>query len=107
MVSSKKTDVVEHGLELFGLKNYIPVIIGEEGVSNPKPDPEGINKALKLLNGKKALYVGDGIGDIKAGKNAGIDTIGVLYSNRQELIIAENPTYTIKDLNEILLILVE
>ena len=76
-------------------------------VTNTKPDPEGINKALRLLNSKKALYVGDGVSDILAGKNAQIDTVGVLYSNRKDQIIAANPTYTIKDLNEILVILVE
>ena len=83
------------------------VVLGEEDAENPKPSPDGINKALKLLNSKKALYVGDGVGDIQAGKNAGIDTIGVLYSERKEQILAEKPTYTIKDLNQILIILVE
>ena len=107
VVSSKRTDLVEHGLELFGLKDKMQIILGEEAASNPKPDPEGINKALKLLNSKKALYVGDGVGDIMAGKNAGIDTVGVLYSNRKEQIIASEPTYTIKDLNDILIILTE
>lgn len=107
VVSSKRTDLVEHGLELFGLKDKMQVILGEEAVSNPKPDPEGINKAIKLVNGKKALYVGDGVSDILAGKNAGIDTVGVLYSNRKQQIIDANPTYTIKDLNQLLVILVE
>lgn len=107
VVSSKKGDLVKHGLELFGLLDKMEVIVAEEDVANPKPDPEGILKAVKLLNGKKALYVGDGVGDIQAGKNAGVDTIGVLYSERKEAIIAENPTYTIKDLSQILIILVE
>lgn len=107
VVSSKKTDLVEHGLDLFGMLKYMKVVIGEEDVKNPKPDPEGINKAVRMLDSKKALYVGDGIGDIEAGKNANIDTIGVLYSNRKEAIIAANPTYVIENLNQILTILVE
>lgn len=107
VVSSKKRDLVKHGLELFGLLDKMDVVLGEEDAENPKPSPDGINKALKLLNSKKALYVGDGVGDIQAGKNAGIDTIGVLYSERKEQILAEKPTYTIKDLNQILIILVE
>ena len=46
----------------------VRIVIGEEDVANPKPDPEGILKAMKILNSKKALYVGDGVGDIEAGK---------------------------------------
>lgn len=107
VVSSKKTDLVEHGLELFGMLDNMRVVIGEEDVQNPKPDPEGILKAMEILHSKKALYVGDGVGDIEAGKNAGIDTIGVLYSDRKEAILAAEPTYTIKSLSDILKILVE
>lgn len=107
VVSSKKTDLVEHGLEIFGMRDKIKVIIGEEDVKNPKPDPEGILEAMRILDSKKALYVGDGVGDIEAGKNAGIDTIGVLYSDRKEQILAAEPTYTIHSLDQILAILVE
>ncbi len=107
VVSSKKADLVEHGLELFGMLEKMRIVIGEDDVEHPKPDPEGILRAMEVLHSKKALYVGDGVGDILAGKNAGIDTIGVLYSNRKVQIIAAEPTYTIQNLNEILSILVE
>ncbi|MDE6407309.1 MAG: prolipoprotein diacylglyceryl transferase [Anaeroplasmataceae bacterium] len=107
VVSSKKTDLVEHGLELFGMLDNVRVVIGEEDVKNPKPDPEGILRAMEMLHSKKALYVGDGVGDIEAGKNAGIDTVGVLYSDRKEQIIAAEPTYTIRSLNDMITILVE
>ena len=107
VVSSKKTDLVEHGLELFGMLENVRVVIGEEDVKTPKPDPEGILRAMDMLHSKKALYVGDGVGDIEAGKNAKIDTIGVLYSDRKDQILAAEPTYTIHNLNDILTILVE
>lgn len=107
VVSSKKTDLVEHGLELFGMLDKIRIVIGEEDVAKPKPDPEGILRAMEVLGSKRAIYVGDGVGDIEAGKNAHIDTIGVLYSDRKEKIIAAEPTYTIQNLSDILLILVE
>ena len=107
VVSSKKTFLVKHGLELFGMLDKIQIVIGEDEVENVKPDPEGILKAMSTLNSKRALYVGDGVGDILAGKNANIDTIGVLYSDRKQQIIDADPTYTINNLNEILNILVE
>ena len=107
VVSSKKTDLVEHGLFIFNLLEYMSVVIGEEDVKNPKPDPEGINDAMKQLKSSKAMYVGDGLGDIAAGKNASIDTVGVLYSDRADAIIAAEPTYTINNLNDLLIILAE
>ena len=107
VVSSKRTDLVEHGLFISKLLGYMQIVIGEGDVSNSKPDPEGILLSMKQLNSKKALYVGDGVGDILAGKNAGIDTVGVLYSDRAEQIIAAEPTYTITDLNKLLIILAE
>ncbi|MDE7162281.1 MAG: prolipoprotein diacylglyceryl transferase [Anaeroplasmataceae bacterium] len=107
VVSSKKTDLVEHGLEIFGMLEHVRIVIGEEDVTNPKPDPEGILKAMDALHSKKALYVGDGVGDIEAGKNAQIDTVGVLYSDRKDKILAAEPSYTIHSLNEIMTILVE
>lgn len=107
IVSSKKKDLVEHGLELFGLLDKFSIVIGEEEVKVAKPDPEGIRMAMAALDSKKALYIGDGVSDIEAGKNAGIDTIGVLYSDRKEQIIASEPTYTIKHLSEVLNIVME
>lgn len=107
VVSSKVTTLVEHGLFISKLLPYMQVVIGETEVKNPKPDPEGINEAIRQLKSKKAMYVGDGVGDIKAGKNANIDTVGVLYSNRTEQILAEEPTYTIENLNQLLIILAE
>ena len=107
VVSSKNTTLVEHGLFISKLLPYMQVVIGETEVSNPKPDPEGINAALRQLNSKKAMYVGDGIVDIQAGKNANIDTVGVLYSSRAEQIRAQEPTYTINELNDLLIILAE
>ena len=53
VVSSKKTDLVEHGLEIFGMRDKIKVIIGEEDVKNPKPDPEGILEAMRILDSKR------------------------------------------------------
>ena len=56
------------------------VVIGLDDVKVTKPDPEGIVKAMELLGVKKAVYIGDNITDIQAGKNAGIKTIGVKWS---------------------------
>lgn len=98
VVSSKKTDLVTHGLEFCGIKDYFSVVIGSDDVKSHKPDPEGINLAIKLLGGKNALYVGDSVIDIEAGKRAKIATCAVSYKSDQsrldDLLEAE-PDYAI------------
>lgn len=108
IVSSKKADLVAHGLDLFGIKDCFDIIIGEEDVTQPKPNPEGILKAIEQLGSQHAIYVGDGVGDIQAGKNAQIDTVGVLYTSfREKEILEQEPTYTIHSLSDMNTILVE
>ena len=108
IVSSKKNDVIKLGLDLYDLEKYFDVIIGADDVKNHKPDPEGIKLAVsKLSPKKKVLYVGDNPSDIMAGKNAGVKTCDVMYSDMFEECEKLNPDYCICDLNGILKILGE
>ena len=124
IVSSKKKDLVIHGLEHCGLDDFVDVIIGPEDVKNPKPDPEGINKALAELNAidenmddsnkkkraprdeevykKHALYIGDNKADIEAAKNAGIRSCGVLYIKHPEIMLEASPDFVINKLTELM-----
>lgn len=52
VVSSKKTDLVCHGLELFGLLDKMDVVIGSDEVKNHKPAPDGIELAIKMIKEK-------------------------------------------------------
>lgn len=110
VVSSKKNQVLKMGTDLAKITPYLDVIIGEEDITNPKPDPEGIKKAINKLGLKEddnVLYVGDHPSDIKAGKAAGIKTCGCLYSSKWEEVMDENPDYDITKLSDIKKILVE
>lgn len=49
VVSSKKDDLVKHGLDLCGILDYIDVVIGADSVENHKPAPDGILKAIEEL----------------------------------------------------------
>ena len=53
VVSSKKTDLVIHGLELFKLDSEIDIIIGADEVKNHKPAPDGILLAIERLKALK------------------------------------------------------
>jgi pyrophosphatase PpaX len=81
--------------EIIGL---FSVIIGLEDVSQTKPHPEGINKALDRLgsSGKETLFVGDSLADMTAAQSAGCWSChakwGVVSSeNYQADFIIETP----------------
>ena len=110
VVSSKKVDLVKHGLELFGLLDCFDIIIGADDISKPKPDPEGILKALDELKEdreldeikKHALYIGDNKSDIEAAKNAGIRSCGVLYIKDPSIMLDAKPDMVINKLTELI-----
>ena len=60
-------------LEDLGIAGRFPVVVGLEDVSEPKPHPEGILRALQQLGvaPERALMVGDSVADIEAAKAAG------------------------------------
>ena len=60
-------------LEDLGIAARFPVVIGFDDVSEPKPHPEGILRAVEQLGviPELALVVGDTIADIQAARAAG------------------------------------
>lgn len=126
IVSSKTKSLVLHGLEFCEIDKYVDVIIGCEEVKNPKPDPEGILKALAELNAidedlpdedkkkrmprdeeiykKHSLYIGDNLSDMQAAKNAGIRSCGVLYIKDPSIMLEANPDMVINKLSELVTI---
>lgn len=108
IVSSKRKEIILLGLQLFDLERYFDVIIAAEDVTEPKPSPEGIKKAIDILKpDANVLYVGDNPSDIQAGINANVKTCDVMYSDKFEECEKLNPTYCIKDLTGLYKILVE
>lgn len=71
-----------NALHSLGVKQYFDVVISADHVTQPKPHPEGINRALEYLSIKPqdAVIVGDATSDIVAGKRAGLaKTIAVTH----------------------------
>jgi pyrophosphatase PpaX len=68
-------------LEVCGLPTNIFMISLDE-VKHPKPDPEGIQKALQYFHvtPEETLFIGDTVYDYRAGKNAGVHTALVSWS---------------------------
>ena len=91
VVTTKTARYSKELLEHFGIMCYFETLIGREDVTNPKPDPEPIQKALERMGideKKDVFIIGDTVLDLEAAKNANIQAIGVLsgYGKKEDLI---------------------
>ncbi len=103
-VSSRTSTSLIKSLKTHDVYKYFDLVLGFDDVENPKPHPEQLLKAMKVLKVKKTetLMVGDTEKDIQAGQAAGIKTAGVAYGWMGENIKDLNPDYVITDLEELL-----
>jgi len=62
-------------MQNLGITDYVKMVVTSEDVQHPKPDPEGLNKAMRMLDVKpdEVIYVGDQTVDGRAAYAAGID----------------------------------
>jgi len=90
-------------LEIFSLGSYFDVVVGGND-ANPKPSPELILLAcIKLkIKPSEALYVGDTIIDIAAGKSAGCTTAIVATSKTFEELSEVEGIIPLRNLSEVL-----
>lgn len=105
VVTTKKLDVVQKGLELTGLDTFFEVVVALDHVSKAKPDPEPILLALEKLGSTadEAIMVGDNFHDILGGKNAGTKTAGVAWSIKGRAYLEEyNPDYILENMRDLL-----
>lgn len=81
IVTGKARRSLDISLKALQMDHLFEVIITGDDVNKPKPDPEGIFKALSLLNVgiNEAMYIGDSDADIEAGLRANVYTIGVKW----------------------------
>lgn len=81
LVTSKNRSGAERGLRVAGLEGTMEVIIGADDVEHPKPHPEPVFRALDHLgmSAEEAIYVGDSVHDMQAGRAAGVRTAAVLW----------------------------
>jgi pyrophosphatase PpaX len=81
LVTSKNRQGALRGLSLVGLEALMDVMVCADEVSNPKPHPEPVEKAVALLGAEPAttIYVGDSIHDMHSGRAAGVKTAAALW----------------------------
>jgi HAD superfamily hydrolase (TIGR01662 family) len=113
IVTSTPEEGMSYKLQLLknaGVETLFEAIITADDVKNKKPAAEPLVECLKRLEvaPDKSVYVGDARIDMKAGKAAGMKTIGVLTGFDDSLALeAENPDAilnSVRDLPEAIVI---
>jgi pyrophosphatase PpaX len=81
LVTSKNRQGALRGLTLVRLEAMMDVLVCADEVTNPKPHPEPVEKAVALLGADPAttVYVGDSIHDMVSGRAAGVRTAAALW----------------------------
>jgi pyrophosphatase PpaX len=89
IVTSKTGWLAKRGLDLVGLGEHFDTIVGCDICERHKPDPEPVRLALTSLGYEpdEAVFVGDSVHDMAAGRAAGMKAIGALWgpSEREDL----------------------
>lgn len=98
IISTKYRYRIADFLRTKGIYELFDLIIGGEDVEKPKPNPEGIWKAIQSLQADQqhTVYVGDSCVDAEAARNANVSFIGVTngMTSRKELSAYPNVTIT-------------
>ena len=98
VLSNKPHPMTLDVVHTFFGPDVFTVIQGQTAQIPPKPDQTGVQHILQKLNLSAAdcLYVGDTNVDMDTGRNAGIDTVGVLWGVRDEAELrAHHATYIV------------
>ena len=102
VVTNKGAPLTKYSLEICHFDGLFDVVISADDVNSPKPNPEGIYKAMEMLGIKNkgdVLYIGDNDIDYFTGHNAGVDTMLVSWGPR-EIKCLDKAKYVASSYNE-------
>lgn len=105
LVTNKPIRFVPKILEGLGWTPLFSEVLGGDSLPVKKPDPAPLLQVCKTLKFEpaQAFMIGDSINDISAGKNAGIDTIGLSYGyNYGKDIRDSNPDHAFDNFADLL-----
>ena len=79
IVTTKARYRVEEVLQKYDIAQYIDVIVGGDDVEMPKPEAEGLLKAIAAVRTSKrrTLYIGDNVTDALTARNAGVEFVAL------------------------------
>jgi pyrophosphatase PpaX len=108
LVTSKNRSGAVRGLTLARLDAMMDILVCADEVTNAKPHPEPVDKAVALLHADRAttVYVGDSIHDMLAGRAAGVRTAAALWGPfGREHLAGASPDYWLKTPADLLALL--
>ena len=75
-------------LEHFQLDQLFDLVVASDELSRPKPDPEGMLRALEQLScpPEAAVMIGDAVSDILCAQRAGVPAIAVTWGIKPERV---------------------
>jgi pyrophosphatase PpaX len=106
VVTVKSRMTVELTFELLPLGEYFTVVVNGDDVLEHKPHPDGLLRALELLDASAddAAYVGDSPFDLQAANAAGMGSVGVTWGgiHGRERLEPERPSAIVERPEELL-----
>lgn len=104
VATNKTSSEAKRILEFMGLDDVFDLVVGFLDVPNAKPAPDMILYTLEKLGVEKehAVFVDDTAFGLKAGVEAGVNTVGILtgYHNREQLEEV-HPDYVVGSMEEL------
>lgn len=88
VVTGKDRARTLESLEHFGLRRFFQAVVASDELRRPKPDPEGVRRALELLAcpPSAALMVGDAVADVLCAQRAGVLAVAVTWGTKPERV---------------------
>ena len=98
VVSLKPRRAGEIELDITGLRRFIDAAVWGDDVPRPKPEPDGVLRAVRELGAdpRSTLVIGDSPADIMMGRAARARTAAALWNGADhERMIAQRPDFTL------------
>lgn len=100
ILTGKDRERTLHLLHFFGLAQFFDVVIASDQLERPKPDPEGMVRALEMLccEAEAAVMIGDAVSDVLCAQRAGVPAIAVTWGIKPERVQTLcQPEYIVHD----------
>lgn len=96
LVTNNRGTTVRRLLARLELSGHFRMVVAEEDVSRPKPDPEGVLAAVATLGARAGhtVYVGDSLTDAQAAVSAGCVAVGAGWP-RESIVHSGTNTFTV------------
>lgn len=105
VVTNKPLKQTERLLKGLAVRPYFNTVLGADSLAEMKPSPLPLRYFMREngLEAAEVVMIGDGVNDVRAGKAAGILTIGVTFgvASREEMA-AEKPDHIIDHMADLL-----